>query len=392
MSAPSSGANPGGANEIADAAARAGIGCVHAFAWRDLEDAEAGGSELFIARVLEVWASCGLDITLRTSMVQGRATRTTRAGYQVVRRSGRLSVFPRAIAGEMVRRNGPRPDAVLEAWNGIPFASPLWFRGPRVTVLHHVHEDMWPMALPGPLAKVGWFVEGTLAPPWYRNTPIVTNSVSSRDEIVARLGLPPEHITIAPPGVDPRWRPLDGTRADAPTVVAVGRLVPHKHFDELIRIAAEVRRSVPDLRLVIVGEGYERPHLETVSATVGGQEWINLPGRVSDDELRDLYRQAWVVAATSTAEGFGMTLTEAAACGTPSVATNVAGHCDAVIDGRSGLLCDDPAAMTEALRAVLTDTSLRDRLQRGALERAQELTWERAAATVFAPLVEFRGR
>jgi glycosyltransferase involved in cell wall biosynthesis len=48
--------------------------------------------------------------------------------------------------------------------------------------------------------------------------------------------------------------------------------------------------------------------------------------------------------------------------------------------------------MTEALRAVLTDTSLRDRLQRGALERAQELTWERAAATVFAPLVEFRGR
>jgi glycosyltransferase involved in cell wall biosynthesis len=87
-----------------------------------------------------------------------------------------------------------------------------------------------------------------------------------------------------------------------------------------------------------------------------------------------------------------MTLTEAAACGTPSVATNVAGHCDAVIDGRSGLLCDDPAAMTEALRAVLTDTSLRDRLQRGALERAQELTWERAAATVFAPLVEFRGR
>ncbi len=393
MSASPSGAPLTTTSEIADAAARAGIHRVGAFAWRDLEDSEAGGSELFISRVLEVWATAGLDITLRTSLVQGRAMDTRRAGYRVVRRSGRLGVFPRVIAGQILRRGGPRADAVLEAWNGIPFATPLWFKGPRVTVLHHVHEDMWPLALPGMLAKVGWFVEGTVAPPWYRHTPIVTNSISSRDEIVARLGIPADHISIAPPGVDVRWRP-DGNaaKASAPTIVAVGRLVPHKHFDELIRLAAQVRRSIPDLQLVIVGEGYERPRLEAMAQAVDGSSWISLPGRVDDEELADLYRQAWVVAATSTAEGFGMTLTEAAACGTPSVATNVAGHRDAVVGGQSGLLCDTPAEMADALETVLSDPGLRERLARGAEARAAELTWERAAAAVFTPLVEFRDR
>ena len=130
----------------------AGIRRVHALAWRDLEDAEAGGSELFMSRVLGVWAEAGLDVRLRTSLAQGLATTVQRDGYRVVRRGGRLALFPAAIAAEVTGRAGPRPDAVVEAWNGVPFLTPLWFRGPRLTVLHHVHADMWPLALPRPLA------------------------------------------------------------------------------------------------------------------------------------------------------------------------------------------------------------------------------------------------
>lgn len=348
---------------------------------------------MFLSRVLGVWAAAGLDVTLRTSLAQGFASTVRRDGYRVVRRGGRLAVFPRSIVAEVTGRAGPRPDAVVEAWNGVPFLTPLWFDGPRLCLLHHVHADMWPLALPGPLARVGWLVEGTLAPPLYRRTTIVTNSGSSRDEIVRRLGLPAANIEVVPPGIDARWR-VDPTVTPGPhpLVVAVGRLVPHKHFGTLIGIAAEVRRQVPDLELVIVGEGYERPNLEALVADLDARSWVSLPGRVDDDTLADFYRRAWVVAATSTAEGFGMTLTEAAACGTPSVATDIAGHRDAVVDGTSGLLAATPGAFTEQLTAVLTDADLRARLGNGARGRAAELTWEATATAMFDALATSVGR
>jgi len=74
-----------------------------------------------------------------------------------------------------------------------------------------------------------------------------------------------------------------------------------------------------------------------------------MPGRVDDEELLSWYRRAWVVASSSQREGWGMTLTEAAACGTPAVATAIAGHADAVLDGESGLLVEDPAELSVAL-------------------------------------------
>jgi glycosyltransferase involved in cell wall biosynthesis len=380
---------PPGPEAIATAAAEAGIRRVHALAWRDLEDVEAGGSELFVSRVLAVWAAAGLDVTLRTSMAPGMAIDDRRDGYRVLRRAGRLMVFPRAIASEVTRRHGPAPDALLEAWNGVPFLSPVWFRGPRVTVLHHVHEHMWGLVLPPTLARFGWLLESRIAPPLYRSTPVVTNSSSSRDQIVERLRLPARNILIAPPGVDAQWCPDAAVpRTVEPTVLAVGRLMPHKHFDHLIRIVDSVRAQHPTLRLVIVGEGYERPHLEAVINELDAASWVSLPGRVDDATLRDHYRRAWVVAATSIAEGFGMTLTEAAACGTPAVATRIAGHRDAVDEGRSGLLSDSPAEMAAQLGQVLGDADLRQRLSEGALARAGELTWGAAAASVFAPLAD----
>lgn len=340
-----------------------------------------------MSRVLGVWADAGLDVRLRTSLAQGLATTVQRDGVRVVRRGGRLAVFPAAVTAELTRRAGPRPDAVVEAWNGVPFLTPAWFRGPRLTVLHHVHADMWPLVLPGPLARAGWLLEGTLAPPLYRQTTIVTNSGSSRDEIVRRLGLPAGHIEVVPPGIDPRWHPDPaGERHPRPLVVAVGRLVPHKHFDTLIRVADEVRRSVPELELIVVGEGYERPNLEGLVDSLDASAWVTLPGRVDDDTLRAYYQQAWVVAAASTAEGFGMTLTEAAACGTPAVATDIAGHRDAVADEVSGLLAASPTQLASQLTAVLTDEGLRTRLGAGALVRAAELTWESTATAMFDAL------
>ena len=371
---------------LAAIAAEAGIRRIHFVAWRDLDDPEAGGSELHAHKIASLWAAAGLDVTFRTSAVPGAPGDLTRDGYRVLRRAGRYAVFPGA-AWEGIRM-GHRPgDALVEIWNGMPFLSPLWYRGPRLVFLHHVHAEMWGMVLPPALARLGDTVERRIAPRFYRSSRIVTLSESSRTEIVEMLGLDADRVTVAPPGVDARYTP-GGQRSAAPLVVAVGRLVPVKRFDALLRALAEVKRVQPELRAVVIGEGYERPALEALRAELAAADWVSMPGRVDDAELVSWYRRAWLVASSSQREGWGMTLTEAAACGTPAVATAIAGHADAVLHGESGILVDDVSELAGAIGRVLGDDVLRSRLSKGAVTRARWFTWDATARRALEALAE----
>lgn len=364
------------ARKLGDIAARAGLRRIHIIAWRDLDDEEAGGSEVHAHTVARLWAEAGIEVTMRTSSAAGQPPTTVRDGYRVVRRAGRHLVFPRTALAAATGRMGPR-DGLVEIWNGMPFLSPVWARGPRVAWLHHVHAEMWKMMLPGPLATVGNLIERRLAPPLYRRTPIVTLSESSRHELVEELGFRRELVTVIPPGIDAVFSPA-GTKSPTPLVVAVGRLAPVKRFHLLVDVLTALKDAHPDLEAVIVGEGQERADLEARVAAAGAAAWLRLPGRVSEAELVDLYRRAWAVTSASAREGWGMTITEAAACGTPAVVTRISGHADAVVDGETGILAD-VAGLGPALGRVLTDAALRGRLSTGAAAHAERFTWAATA-------------
>jgi glycosyltransferase involved in cell wall biosynthesis len=373
--------------KIGDLAAAAGVQRIHVLAWRDLDDVEAGGSELHIHEVAKLWAAAGLEVTMRTSWAQGQPTEAMRDGYKVIRRAGRHMVFPRAAAAELFRRTGPR-DVLVEIWNGMPFLSPMWNPAPRVILLHHIHGEMWNMTLGPALGPVGELLERRLAPPLYRRSAIATLSESSKHELVHELGFSPERITVVHPGIDPRFSP-GGDRSPVPLAVAVGRLAPVKRYEELVRAAHIARRQVPDLRLHIVGDGFERPAIESVIDELDAAGWVTLRGRITDVELVDLYRQAWIVASASAREGWGMTLTEAAACGTPAVATRIAGHEDAVVDGVTGVLAARaPEDLGAAMARVLGDDVLREHLVRGALERSARLTWSSTASELMRVIAD----
>ncbi|MGD9797912.1 MAG: glycosyltransferase family 4 protein, partial [Acidimicrobiia bacterium] len=381
------GAGPAGEEpgDIAALAAGAGVRRVHLLAWRDLDDPEAGGSEVHASTIARIWAGAGIEVTMRTSHASGGPAEVTRDGYRVIRRAGRHLVFPRAPLAELAGRHGPR-DALVEIWNGMPFLSPLWARGPRVVWLHHVHDEMWDMVLPRPLAAAGKLVERRLAPPLYRRTPVVTLAESSRRELVDDLGLRAADVHVVAPGIDPRFSP-GGERSPHPLVVAVGRLVPVKRFDALVDALVPLKAAHPGLEAVIVGEGYERPALEARISAAGAGGWIRLPGRLDDAEVLDLYRRAWVLTGSSVREGWGMTITEAAACGTPAVVNRIGGYADAVVDGETGLLAP-PGQLGPALDRVLADGSLRAGLGRAALERARRFTWEATALGTFRVLAD----
>jgi len=361
-----------------------GLRRINILAWRDLADPEAGGSELHAHQVAGEWSEAGLDVTFRTSYASGHRTIGRRAGYQVIRRAGRYLIFPRAVAGELAGFHGKR-DALVEIWNGVPFFSPLWASGPKMVFLHHPHQLLWPIVLSPNLARVGSFLERRIAPPCYRSIPIVTLSESSKKSLTQDLGLPPQHIYVVEPGIDSGFSPGD-SRSEQPLVLAVGRLMPSKRFDTLIEMMLEVRKDVPRACVEIIGDGYARDDIEKLVQKHSAESWFKLCGRVNDRELLAAYRRAWVIASPSITEGWGMVLTEAAACGIPAVATDIPGHRDAVEDGVTGILVNNDGHFVDNLVDLLSDKNRRESLGKAAHQRSSRYNWNRTATEAFRVL------
>ena len=359
---------------------------VHMLAWRDLDDVEAGGSEIHADRVAGLWAEAGLEVTVRTSYAAGTSPVAWRSGYRVIRRGGRYMVFPRAVLAELAGLHGPR-DGLVEIWNGMPFLSPLWARGRRAAWVHQPHTDLWDRVLPPGRAAAGRVFERDLAPWLYRGTPVVTLSESVRAQLLRRFRFAPGRVHVVPPGIDDRFRPGPGqAESPEPLLVAVGRLTASKQFDRVIRVAARLRERCP-VRLVVVGSGVERDRLVGLVSELGAGDWCELAGRVDDDALVRLYQQAWALVSASASEGWGMTITEAAACGTPAVVSDIPGHADAVIDGETGHLAARDDDFVDALEKLVSDPDHRARLGEAARARASRLTWERTAHDTLAVLV-----
>jgi glycosyltransferase involved in cell wall biosynthesis len=363
---------------------RMGARRVHVLAWRDLDDIDAGGSELHAHEFMRRFAAAGLSVLHRTSAAVGEPAAATRDGYDVVRRGSRYSVFPRAIASEITHRMGGY-DAMVEVWNGVPWLTPLWCRKPKVMFLHHVHGPMWDQLLPKPFAAAGRTMETRLAPPLYRRVATLTPSDATRDELIG-LGFRPELVTAVPNGVDPFFRPgSDADVSPVPLVVGVGRLAPVKRFERLFEAALVARKRIPEMQLVIVGEGPERARLEELIALHDASSWVTLTGHLRRNELLALYQRAWLVSSASLAEGWGLTMTEAAACGVPAVATDISGHRCSVVDGVTGVLADLDH-LGDTIADVLDDHRRREELAGAALRRARSLTWDNSALGVLKGL------
>lgn len=370
--------------ELAGELRRLQVRRIHTLAWRDLADPDSGGSEVHADEFSRRWAAAGLEVTHRTSGLAGRSADSKREGYRVVSRGGRMTVFPRTVVSETLRREGSF-DALVEIWNGVPWLGPLWTRKPRLVFLHHVHGPMWDQILPGPLAAFGRALETRVAPPLYRRSLVLTPSDATREELL-EIGFRAERVQAIPNGVDPSFRP-GGTRSATPLVVAVGRLAPVKRFELVVDAAIEARQRVPGLQLQIVGEGPERAMLERRIAAAGANSWISLLGRVEHHDLVDLYRAAWVVTSASLAEGWGLSLTEAAACATPAVASDIRGHRSSVVQGDTGMLVPVDQLGT-ALADLLLDDDRRQSMAARAQQRALTLTWDSVATKMLAALLQ----
>jgi glycosyltransferase involved in cell wall biosynthesis len=363
--------------------------------WRDTRNPHGGGSEVYVERIAGELVQRGHRVTLLCAAhAEGPAEEVTTQGVRVLRRGGRHTVYLRAALaylatflglGPLSRRHGGRPDLIVDVGNGLPFLSPLWARCPVIALVHHVHREQWPVVLTPRLARIGWWIESQLAPRVYRRCRYVTVSAATRDEL-AVLGVDPERVTIIHNGTpDMTTGPV--ARTAAPSLVVLGRLVPHKQVEVALHAVAALSGELPGLSLVVAGQGWWETELREHAARLGIAERVHFAGFVSDEEKRTLMSEAWVALTPSLKEGWGLTIVEAGAAGTPTVAFRGAGGVEeSLVDNRTGMLADDQEDFTAKVRMLLTDDTLRLAMGAAARAHAAQFTWP-AAGEKFAALI-----
>ncbi|GIF22804.1 glycosyltransferase involved in cell wall biosynthesis [Actinoplanes tereljensis] len=359
--------------------------------WRDTRNPESGGSEVYTERIAAELVARGHRVTLLCAKHAGApAEQVLPTDVHVLRRGGRHTVYLRAalsyLAGRChLGRLAPgargRPDLIVDVCNGVPFLSPLYARCPTVVVIHHVHREQWPVVFGGLKARFGWWLESRVGPRVYRRCRYVTVSTATRDEL-AELGIPRTRITLVHNAlVGPGC--ASALRSAYPSLVVLGRLMPHKRVEH----ALDALAALPEARLVIAGRGYWEPRLREYAARLGVADRTDFAGYVSEQRKHELLSLGWVVLVPSLKEGWGLTIMEAAAHGTPAVAFRSAGGvCDAIRDGETGLLADDPGDFVAKIRWLLTDEKTRHQMGTAARAYAESFTWaaagERMAALV----------
>lgn len=350
--------------------------------YRDIHHPEAGGAEVYMYEIFRRIAAAGHRVTWISANDAGVAE--DREGNLHMVRAGNKMTANFTSARRALRLAVEEPvDLFIENLCKIPFFLPAYTDAPVLPIVLHLFGETVFRETNPLLASYVWLYERFI-PRVYRGRPFVALSESTAQDL-RRRGVQARWIDVVPPGLDlARYAAADAAPR-GPLVAYVGRLKRYKQIDIVLRAFAEVLCARPDARMVVLGKGDDRSRLESLAVKLGIAAAVDFRGFVGEDEKIDWLRRARVVVYPSPKEGWGISTTEAAACGTPVVASDSEGLRDAVRADVTGFLVPhaDVSRWAARIREVLEDDAVFDRLHRGAIAWAEEFDWEARAAQMW---------
>jgi glycosyltransferase involved in cell wall biosynthesis len=349
--------------------------------YRDVTHPLAGGAEAYLNEIFQRVAARGHRVTLIAGRYRG-ARAEDRIGHLQVLRTGNEAAF-NIVGARMALRVAQRQpvDVFVENICKIPYFLPAFTTTPVLPIVLHLFGRTVFHEVNPAFAAYVWLHE-RLIPRVYRGLRFVAISESTAQDL-ARRGLRTSRTDVVSPGLDLTRYRVDAAvgKSAEPLVVYLGMLKRYKGLDVVIRALAHARRAVPGARLVLLGKGNDRARLEALARSLGLAECVTFAGWVSDEEKIQWLRRAHAVVYPSRKEGWGIPTMEAAACGTPTLASDTDGLRDAVRDGVTGFLIPhtDVDAWARRLIAILTDAALCARMGTAARQWAQGFGWDTQA-------------
>jgi cellulose synthase/poly-beta-1,6-N-acetylglucosamine synthase-like glycosyltransferase/glycosyltransferase involved in cell wall biosynthesis len=353
------------------------------FNWRDIKHAYSGGAEVYVHELARRWVSNGNEVTLFCGNDNNRSAYEQLDGIEIYRRGGTYTVYAFAFFYYMSKFRG-KYDVIIDCENGIPFFTPIYAKEQVVLLIHHVHQEIFHHFLMFPFNILAEVLEGKIMPFVYHSNNVVTVSASSQKEIL-KLGFTNEkNIQIIPNGVDSSLF-VSYPKTDNPSFIYLGRLKNYKNIDIAIKAFAKVVAIRNKATLSVVGSGESLYRLKKLVAELGIEKAVTFFGRVSDDEKAVMLAKSWAAIQPSRMEGWGITVIEANAAGTPVIASQVNGLQDSVINGLTGLLvpAGNVSQFANAMMKIIEDDALRMNLSGEAQLWAKNFDWNKSAGIFY---------
>ena len=302
---------------------------------RDPLHPKAGGVGRSIHELGKQFVKAGHHVTVYSAGWSTCKSRENIDGIEIIREPGNISLH---LLTPIMRLHHHFDIIINDLGHGVPWLS-AFFAGKRnVAYFRHLHARALPGQVNTLLTLAITFLE-KIYPFIYRNRLIITESNSSFEDLI-RLGIRPSIIRIIPPGIDRElFKPKPKTVT--PTVVYFGGLRKYKRPAECMYAFKELFDRCGDLRMSVVGTGPEEERVKGLASDLGVLQHIDFRGKLPDADLAELVASSWINFHTSKTEGWGYSILESSAAGTPTVAYDVPGVRDVIVDRVNGLKVKD---------------------------------------------------
>jgi|SRR5579859_195892 len=353
--------------------------------WKDVKNPEVGGAEVIAFAYARKLVKDGHTVTFFCRSFIGGNPEEIIDGVKIVRRGNKLSVYFHAFWYYTMLHQ--KPNVVLDMVNTICWQTPLYVPAKnRVAYVNQLAQEVFFYELPWPIS---WFAYGVerLQYLTYRSTQFLCYSQSTKSDLVS-FGIPAKNIRLFPLGLDHDRYVLGKKKSTQPLFIFVARLVRMKRADLCIRATALVREKYPNVQLAVVGDGPAKLSLQALikslrlekNVTIVDKDAFHIDKKLGDPKVK-LMQEAWALLLPSVKEGWGMVVTEAAACGTPAIVSNVTGLRDSVLDGKTGIVLSKnpaPKELADAMVKLIEDPQLRQKLDKQAIEWGHTFDWQKS--------------
>lgn len=343
--------------------------------WWDPGNPSAGGAEVYLKEIFSRLVEKGYRVVLLCSRFKGSSRRDKISGIEIIRIGSWWSI--NIISYFWYIRHKEEFDILIDFTNKVPYLTPLYIKNrPFIAIAHHIFSDSLKIEY-GIIGGLLLIIERQFYKT-YKNSHFIAPSKSTRDELV-EIGVNKDRIKIIYEG-QPKTH-ITNKKSLQPLIIYVGRLKKYKRIDFLMNALIEVKKIIPGLNAVIIGDGPDRKRLKELCHQKGLEKEISFLGHISDQARNKWLQKAWVSVQPSIKEGWGLTVIEAASLGTPTIAANVPGLCESVVNDKTGWLFerDNLDQLREILIKVLSDDEYRNQISKNAFEYAKQFNWDKTA-------------
>ncbi len=356
--------------------------------WKDIKNPEVGGAEIIAFELARKLKRDGHTVTFFSRNFKNASAEETIDGVKIIRRGNKFSVYFHAFL--YYRSLSVKPDKVIDMINTICWQTPLYV--PEKKIIAYVNQlakEVLFYELPLLLSFFSYLFERLEYLP-YKRTKFIVYSESTKQDLIS-FGVEKNKLSVFPLGVDHKRYVQGNKKAKDPLFVFVARLVRMKRADLCIEAMRIVLKHSPKARLAIIGNGPDEERLQKMVKGYHLQKsvvFITKSNFFVDKNPSDIkvewMQEAWALLLPSVKEGWGMVVTEAAACGTPAIVSGVTGLVDSVKSGETGLILSknpDASELSAAMQKIIKDKGLRIQLGVGAVAWSKQFTWEKSYET-----------